>query len=131
MKAHFIGKLVLEDVDGCNWILQDDLTFVTEDDKSWTIPKDFRTDLASIPRGLWNIIPKTGEYDRAAVLHDYLYTTQPMGVERGDADHLLLEAMEALDVSWMVRHAIYWGVRTGGHWIWEDHKKQLNIIKNA
>jgi len=43
----------------------------------YTIPKGFKTDLASIPSGfglLWFIIgrPSKKEFQRAAVLHDYL-----------------------------------------------------------
>lgn len=37
------------------------------------IPKGYNTDLASVPRLLWSIIPPFGEYTFAAIIHDYLY----------------------------------------------------------
>jgi hypothetical protein len=36
-----------------------------------TIPSDFHTDLATIPRIFWAILPPNGLYERAAVLHDF------------------------------------------------------------
>lgn len=38
-----------------------------------TVPTGFVTDLASIPTVLWNLFPKLGRYNKAAVIHDYLY----------------------------------------------------------
>lgn len=37
------------------------------------VPVGFITDFASIPRALWDILPPTGVYGKAAVIHDYLY----------------------------------------------------------
>lgn len=37
-----------------------------------TVPKDFITDGASVPRFLWCIFPPTGRYFYAAVIHDYI-----------------------------------------------------------
>lgn len=39
------------------------------------VPKNTRTDLASVPRILWFLIPPFGRYSQAAVIHDYLYST--------------------------------------------------------
>lgn len=41
--------------------------------KEIIVPSGFITDFASIPRGLWNIFPPTGNYAPEAVLHDYMY----------------------------------------------------------
>ena len=37
-----------------------------------TVPKGFRSDLASVPRIFWPIIPRHGRYTIAAIVHDYL-----------------------------------------------------------
>lgn len=106
------------------------------------IPVNFETDFASIPRGLWNILPPVGAgYDKAAVVHDYLYrggfitslaydpvTQQEYelheDVTRAQADAILKEAMDALGVGWWTRNMIYAGVRVGGHIPWtKGHTK--------
>ena len=51
----------------------------------WEVPAEFITDLASVPRLAGNTA------HAPAVLHDYLYVTQP--VERDVADAVLLDAM--------------------------------------
>lgn len=77
------------------------------------VPAGFITDFASIPRVLWNILPPTGKYTKAAVLHDWLYRTTNLAT-RKQADDVLLEAMKVCGVSWWQRVAIYSGVRVGG-----------------
>lgn len=37
------------------------------------VPTGFVTDLASVPRCFWPILPPFGNYTEAAVVHDYLY----------------------------------------------------------
>lgn len=87
------------------------------------IPTGFKTDLASIP---WFVQPlfgfaRVGRFDRAAVVHDYLYATQWLPRSRCDA--VLLEAMLADQVSPFVAYQIWLGVRVGGWWAWRnDHK---------
>lgn len=38
------------------------------------IPVGFVTDFTSVPRWLWSLIAPTGQYNLAAIIHDYLYT---------------------------------------------------------
>jgi Protein of unknown function (DUF1353) len=40
------------------------------------VPAGFVTDFASTPRALWSVIPPTGRYQLAAVVHDFLYWDQ-------------------------------------------------------
>lgn len=79
------------------------------------VPAGFETDFASVPRVFWNILPPTGSYGKAAVIHDYLYRI-PWLATRTQADAVLLEAMTFLKVGWWTRQVIYWGVRVGGYW---------------
>lgn len=91
-----------------------------------TVPAGFQTDVASIPRALWALIPKEGKYNRPAVIHDWLYTTATVNgraIKRADADHALKEGMHALGVGWMQRWAIYRGVRLGGALAWQRHRR--------
>ena len=91
------------------------------------VPVGFETDLASVPRAFRGLIPATGPWQRAAVIHDYLYKTQgatlPPTLLRGrtprkTADDIFLEAMEAAGVAWITRSAIYRAVRIGGNGGW-------------
>jgi hypothetical protein len=76
----------------------------------------FGTDLASIPRGLWAVLPPFGRYSGAAVVHDYLY--QSHEGSRKFADLVFLEAMRELEVKWLKRRSMYRAVRMfgGGPW---------------
>lgn len=77
------------------------------------VPAGFVTDLASIPRVLWSLLPPHGRYAKAAIIHDWLYATG-IGGSREYADNVFLEAMEVLGVSVWKRSVIYWAVRAFG-----------------
>lgn len=82
-----------------------------------TIPAGFETDGASVPRLLWIAFPPFGgDYDEAAVLHDYLYRTWFMCLERVVADAILIEAMKVCGTNALTRWSIFLGVRLGG-WV--------------
>lgn len=77
-----------------------------------TVPKDFVTDFASVPR-IPLVYDALGDLaQQPAVIHDFLYSTAP--VPREIADLVLLEAMELTGVPWIKRKLIYAGVRMGG-----------------
>lgn len=80
------------------------------------VPSSTITDLASVPRVLWPILPPFGRYTAAAVIHDWLYLKQP--VSRLRADNIFLEVMRELGVSWATRSAMWSGVRVGGWLPW-------------
>ena len=104
-------RLDLEFIDGRNWRLLKAFPYHGER-FGGTVPKGFLTDFASVPKILWNLLPPTGEYGPAAVIHDYLYRTAR--VTRADADWTFLEAMTRLGVPWLIRHAMYRAVRLFG-----------------
>jgi len=84
------------------------------------VPVDFETDGASVPRLLWPLLPPTGRYLRAAILHDYLYTRIKAGEPhalirtRAAADREFRRAMAACGVSAPTRWLMWAGVRLGG-----------------
>src|SRR5262245_46141191 len=49
------------------------------------VPAGFVTDFASTPRALWSVVPPTGRYQLAAVVHDFLYWDQGCAREQADA----------------------------------------------
>ena len=85
------------------------------------VPKGFETDYASVPRALWWLYPPSGDYDDAAVVHDYLYFNGPNvipGLTRKEADDVFLEALKRSGVSWQRRSILYRAVRIGGRRYW-------------
>ncbi len=89
-----------------------------------TVPANFITDFASIPRILWSIIGAPyGRYGKAALLHDLLYRVRDLFGEgmphtRRFADRVFLVGMVDLNVKPWRRTLMYWGVRCFGWLAW-------------
>ena len=118
----FKTPLVLEDKDGLVWKLHEPLVYLTKAGRTIIVPVGFVTDLASIPRGLWNLLPKSGAYNEAGVVHDYLYRIN--GVTRKEADEVFLQAMEELGVG-RVRRTLMWSaVRMFAGRKWKQYREE-------
>ncbi|RUM58267.1 MAG: hypothetical protein DSY59_04290 [Persephonella sp.] len=74
----------------------------------------FRTDFASIPRILYPLIKDRDKFNKAAVVHDWLYYSQQF--DRKTSDRIFLEAMEVVGISLWKRYLFYLVVRIFG-WI--------------
>jgi hypothetical protein len=150
----FDGKLVLVLLDNkltpvikngrSLWALQRTLTYRTgpltipADICAISVPPGFITDLASIPRWAWIILPPDGPWLKAAIIHDYLYETSGSGVwnnrppsvapakvfTRRQADAILREGMQNRGVGPIRRTIIYLAVRIGGWAGWGPSKKR-------
>lgn len=105
------GLAILEWEGSYFWRVAHPMVAVVESE-TLVVPVDFRTNLASIPRIFWNILPPTGKYAKAAILHDWLYTGGKK--PRKECDLILREGMKALDVETWKRHLIYYAVRWFG-----------------
>ncbi len=79
-----------------------------------TVPPGFRTDLASVPRVAQPIIPKTGPYTAAAVLHDYLFVVQDHSFAATNA--LFRDAMACCGVR-LTQRWLIWAAVTAGGWL--------------
>lgn len=115
MSEGFHGILVLEYLDGKFWRVKNSdkeiFSFVFEDEN--IIPIDgFITDLTSIPRIFWSILPPSGKYAPAAVIHDFCYYNKKYS--KRIADDIFYEAMKDLDVGWVKRNIMYRAVRIFG-----------------
>jgi hypothetical protein len=92
---------------------------VTIDEKKYTVPKDFETDLASIPRLLWPIFaPQYSGFVAPAILHDYLYRCRN-NITRKFADEVFYSALITQNVTAFTAYKFYLGVRLfgGSHFI--------------
>ena len=86
------------------------------------VPAGFETDFASIPRFARILIPKLGRWNKAAVLHDWLYSKSayqyPNIVPRKLPDLIFLDGMKDLGVVKWKRTLMYWAVRLFGWMSW-------------
>lgn len=97
------------------------------------ISTGFITDFASVPFIFWSILPPTGRYGKAAVVHDWLYQHKTdtkfdlwhriFSKERKKADDVFKEAMQVLKVKGWRVFVMYWGVRIGGWLAWINKRK--------
>jgi hypothetical protein len=91
------------------------------------VPEGFWTDLASTPRPLWPVLPPSGRYAIAAVLHDYLYRLGAVpNVTRKEADEAFRDAMADAPrpVSLPARWLLYWAVRRWSGPAW--HRREVD-----
>lgn len=85
------------------------------------VPAGFRTDLASIPRIFWPLLPANGWYETAAVFHDRLcveLAEGTCGISSRDTDRLfrtiarenaVCNRLGAWIVSWILWVGVRWG----------------------
>jgi len=83
------------------------------------VPAGFVTDFASTPRALRSVIPPTGRYQLAAVVHDFLYWDQ--ACEREQADAIFRVAMAESNVKPFERDLMWQAVRRFGLSAWNDN----------
>src|SRR5437016_4834701 len=91
------------------------------------VPVGFVTDFASTPRALWSVLPPTGRYQLAAVVHDFLYWDQGCGREQADAIFRL--AMAESNVKPYERDLMWQAVRRFGQSAWNDNAAAKQAAK--
>ena len=77
-----------------------------------SVPADFKSDFASVPWGLWNIVSPFGRHAKAAVLHDWLCVVRVY--DSRIAHELFLEGMEVLGVKPWKRRLMFLAVKYAG-----------------
>ena len=87
------------------------------------VPKSFITDGASVPKSLQWLYNPFGKYIKAAVIHDYLYSTyNNTGINRTLADKIFNFVMKETNVDVRTRRKFYAAVIAFGETSW---KKKL------
>jgi hypothetical protein len=87
----------------------------TED--TTTVPVDSLTDFATIPRLFWNIVHPIGRHTKAAIVHDYLYTTASL--TKRQADYVFWYLMKQNGVGAIRRWFMWAAVRIFGKGAWK------------
>ena len=119
--GRFKGKYQLNEFTPYTYKTLAELSYTTNKGIIHTVPIDFITDGASIPKLFWSFVgsPFTGLYRRPSLIHDYFYATQK--VKRNYADRIFLEGMKDEGVSWWKRKTMYFAVRGFAGRIWKRH----------
>lgn len=115
---HKPGLTWREDLD--LWTLDEDL-LAQWNQMVIVVPHGFDTDLASIPRGLWNILPKEDDHLYPSIVHDYGYQYGFGPLNKEQIDLMFYEAMEACGVPAWKRWLMWTAVRMFGQAIWDKH----------
>lgn len=110
-------------VGAIDYCLAESLVFHSDVAGRIVVPAGTVTDFASIPRFFWRLLPPWDIHRRAAIVHDYLYSTQTHPKEI--ADKVFLEAMQALNVPAWKAQAMYRAVQWFGFKAWNQHGKEL------
>lgn len=99
--------------DGESWTLGEAVTYVGKYG-TYLVPAGYITDFASVPRLLWWFTPRSGPWNKAAIVHDWLITNGLLGeidITSIRVDAEFREALKACDVSWVRRWLMWAGVR--------------------
>lgn len=112
--SRFTTPAILELLGHFNWRVHEPFAFYLSDDESDEIevPAGFITDLATVPRVFWVLLPPDGKYAKAAIIHDYLYDNALR--TKKEADKIFLDGMTVLGVPKWKRTIMYWAVRLFG-----------------
>lgn len=98
------------------------LVYRSESGESFVVPAGFRTDLASVPRGVPGLVRLLFrgplQTAHAAILHDWLYSRGE--VSRFEADRLFWEALRATGESRVGAWLMWAGVRGFGWMAYRD-----------
>ena len=112
-QKHLVVKCLLKENSKFRFeVYGHDFIYETNEKEIIVVPVGFKTDLVSAPWFFTRIIPSTGKYNEAAVVHDYLcFLANQRLCDRKKADKIFLEAMIDLEVGKIKRSVMYFGVR--------------------
>jgi hypothetical protein len=104
----FETDLVAKQVADFHWELVQPLEY-RGNSELFVVPIGSSTDYASVPKIFQWLIPRSGRYTRAAVLHDYLWSSGKCSL--ADADGIFRKAMAELGVPFLRRWTMWAAVR--------------------
>lgn len=123
--SRFTDKLVVSlEKDGEHWVLEADFEYYTDllgERVYINVPQGFETDFASIPKIFLPLIAYKDKFNKAAVVHDWLYRSKVY--DRKTADRIFLEAMLVLNINKFKAYLFYYTVRLFGWIFWNRSKK--------
>ena len=119
LTTRFISPVIVEVIPARTgsriYRLKESLEYVTSlipDDPIIVVPAGYESDGASVPRVFWSFFPPSGQYTKAAILHDWLCDTRK--IPSSTAHAIFAEALQDLRVPRRVRWPMSWAVRLFG-----------------
>ena len=110
----FKSNLVVEEIPdrAHTWILRAPLEYKGHRD-CFTVPQDYVTDFASVPKLFRWLVPKYGRYNKATALHDWFCSSEVSEgrITRRDADGIFRRTMRELRVGFLQRWIMWAAVR--------------------
>jgi len=107
----------MEAISETEYVLLEDYSY-TFNNTVITVKAGTISDLASVPKLFWNIIPRDGLASGPAFIHDYLYTNRNglkfFGWNRATCDKVLLQALLDAGANKTKAYTMYYAVRTFG-----------------
>lgn len=125
----FHGSVVVRQVGDVEWELVEPLGYTTEAERRVTVPVGWRTDLASVPCPFAWVVPRSGRYTPAAIVHDHLRSAEAPTelISYREADAEFRRGMRHLGVPvvhrWLMWTAVRWSAlrqRGGRRGWWRD-----------
>lgn len=125
--GQFLSSLIVRDAgNGRHFFLTQPFSYRMRHGTVLTVPMGFVTDFASIPMPFRMVLPRSGRYNFAAVLHDYAGRTDaiPFFETNGDADQVMKDGMEdsPFPPNWLVRWVVTAGLRIGSRHFFHQHE---------
>jgi hypothetical protein len=125
--SSFTNILVVSPLpDGLRWVLRKSFSYDVGSlgsKETITVPENFVTDFATVPRFMWTAYPKWSRYGSATIIHDYLYYIQKYTRKR--SDQIFREALEVLEISKTDRFLLYSVVRAFGGKGWKRRIREI------
>lgn len=119
----FNSDLVVRAVNGAaQWRLTKPLFYrhdTPQGSRVIVVPAGYRTDLASVPRPAWWLVPRDDEQARRpSVVHDYIYTNLTDRFSKAEADRIFYDALLDEGMHKPLAWLMYTAVRIGGRGNW-------------
>lgn len=119
----FVTQPCLKPYDKFDFELGSDFV-VMVNERIFIVPKDFITDLASVPRVMWSLYPPNDSRTiRASIIHDYLYSGVAK-ITRREADTILFDALISQGVSKYTAFKYWAAVRLFGRSHFKQNKNK-------
>ena len=104
--------------------LLEEITFELSNREIIVIPKGYVWDLSSVPRFLWSIFAPDGDFQVAALIHDYLYEFRLYSRNFSDKEmykwSVATSGTDKASFRNFDNKCRYYGVRLGGWYVWNQ-----------
>jgi hypothetical protein len=105
-----------------NYELLESVTFKLSNNEVITIPKGYKWDLSSVPRFLWWLLPPDGDFQIAALIHDFLYENKLFNRRFADIEmhkwSITVSGTTKKSLRNIDNRVRYIGVRLFGWYVW-------------